>query len=137
MPNITVKLINFHLQPIWSSVNEDEIKIERNNTLTHRETGKLIFLWFHLSLNIGVWFLGCAAFALEMQRMQFASVSNTFAALISYNIKIKMHSDRIQKRKKRLFDRSFEISEISMFVLYLIISHQRVLAVLGPNQEIL
>ena len=100
MPNITVKLINFHLQPIWSSVNEDEIKIERNNTLTHRETGKLIFLWFHLSLNIGVWLLGCAAFALEMQRMQFASVSNTFAALISYNIKIKMHSDRIQKRKK-------------------------------------
>ena len=100
MPNITVKLINFHLQPIWSSVNEDGIKIERNNTLTHRETGKLIFLWFHLSLNIGVWFLGCAAFALEMQRMQFASVSNTFAALISYNIKIKMHSDRIQKRKK-------------------------------------
>ena len=103
MPNITVKLINFHLQPIWSSVNEDEIKIERNNTLTHRETGKLIFLWFHLSLNIGVWFLGCAAFALEMQRMQFASVSNTFAALISYNIKIKMHSDRIQKRKKTFF----------------------------------
>ena len=99
MPNITVNLINFHLQPIWSSVNEDEIKIERNNILTHRKIGKLILLWFHLSLNIGLWLLGCAAFALEMQRMQFASVSNTFAVLISYNIKIKMPESDSNKDK--------------------------------------
>ena len=99
MPNITVNLINFHLQPIWSSVNEDEIKIERNNILTHRKIGKLILWWFHLSLNIGLWLLGCAAFALETQRMQFASVSNTFAVLISYNIKIKMHESDSNKDK--------------------------------------
>ena len=126
MPNITVRLINFHCQPIWSSVNEDEIKIERNNILTHRKIGKLILLWFHLSLNIGLWLLGCAAFALEMQWMQFASVSNTYAALISYNIKINLHESDSAKAKN-FFYGSFEISEVSMFVLYLIISHQRVI----------
>ena len=138
MPNITVKLINFHLQPIWSSVNEDEIKIERNNTLTHREIGKLIFLWFHLSLNIGVWFLGCAAFALEMQRMQFASVSNTFAALISYNIKIKMHSDRIQKRKKLfLADPLKSVKSVCLCCIWLYPINAYAHIIFGPNQEIL